>query len=128
MRGCETPVPPSLNDYRAGRRIQTARRLPRGEMNPSSETITVREDESKQRDEYRPAWIRHRAASRIPLSGKSSAAPAHAQVLGFGFGLHGSTRPSNRIREYIKSRILPSSSAYRCKKDSLFMATVCFHC
>ncbi|MPD06335.1 hypothetical protein E2C01_102141 [Portunus trituberculatus] len=63
-----------------------------------------------QRDEYRAAWICQRAASRIPLLGKSSAAPPRDQVLGFGFGSHGSARPSNRIREYIKSRILPSST------------------
>ncbi|MPC42970.1 hypothetical protein E2C01_036605 [Portunus trituberculatus] len=89
-----------------------SKRLQRGETNPSSETITTRGDESKQRDEYRAAWIRQRAASRIRLSGKSSAAPPSAQVLGSEFGFHGSAGPSNRIREYIKSRILPSSTLF----------------
>ncbi|MPC89861.1 hypothetical protein E2C01_084823 [Portunus trituberculatus] len=65
---------------------------------------------SRSETSYRAAWIRQRAASRIPLSGKSSATPPRVQVLGSGFGYHGSARPSNRIREYIKSRILPSST------------------
>ncbi|MPC72871.1 hypothetical protein E2C01_067185 [Portunus trituberculatus] len=85
-----------------------AKRLPRGDLGPTARPVP----------RHRAAWIRQRAASRIPLSSKSSAAPPHAQVLRSGFGSHGSARPSNRIREYIKSQILPSSMSQWYRKSS----------